>query len=77
LLLRTKLYRHPRLVTMSDRARKIIETIFKRIYKDPSLMPPRFQQMLEREKMEVVIADYIAGMTDRYAEKVYNESLRA
>ncbi len=70
-LLRSKLYKHPRLVALSDRARRIIETIFERIQKDPSLMPPRFQRMLESEAPDIVIADYIAGMTDRYAEEVY------
>jgi|GEM_PF-3779202 len=34
-------------------------------------MPPRFQGMLADQQTESVIADYMAGMTDRYAEKVY------
>jgi len=71
--LRSKLYRHPRLMDMADRARQIIEIIFERIRKDPQLMPPRFQKMLKGEVPEIVIADYIAGMTDRYAEKMYKE----
>jgi dGTPase len=67
------LYRHPQLVTKSDRASRVIETIFERIRKEPKLMPPRFQKMLAHETSEIVIADYIAGMTDRYAEKIYDE----
>jgi dGTPase len=67
------LYHHPQLVTKSDRANRVIETIFERIRKEPKLMPPRFQKMLAHETSEIVIADYIAGMTDRYAEKVYHE----
>jgi dGTPase len=58
---------------MSERAGDIITTIFRRILAEPSLMPPRFQQMLDGERIEIVAADYIAGMTDRYAEKVYGE----
>lgn len=69
--LRSAMYRHPRLVAMSDRTRKIIEIIFEKIRKDPKLMPPRFQKMLKSEMPEIVIADYVAGMTDRFAEKVY------
>ncbi|RKX24417.1 MAG: hypothetical protein DRP45_08240, partial [Candidatus Zixiibacteriota bacterium] len=32
-----------------------------------------FQKMLENEKMVIVVADYIAGMTDRYAEKLFTK----
>ena len=71
--LRQRLYKHPHLVAMSERAGDIITTIFNRILAEPSLMPPRFQQMLDGERIEIVAADYIAGMTDRYAEKVYGE----
>ncbi len=72
-LLRAKLYRHPRLVTLSNRARLIIQSIFERIHNDPTVMPLRFQHMLKSENLEIVIADYIAGMTDRYAEKMRHE----
>jgi len=71
--LRQRLYKHPHLVTMSERAGDIITTIYTSILAEPSLMPPRFQQMLDGERIEIVAADYIAGMTDRYAEKVYGE----
>ncbi len=74
-LLRHRLYEHLRLQEPSKRARVIIETLFERIRKDTSLMPPRFRNMLTDEKPQIVIADYIAGMTDRYAEKVYAEPL--
>jgi dGTPase len=72
-LLRIKLYRHPQLVVLSDRARLIIQSIFERIHDDPTVMPLRFQHMLKSENLEIVIADYIAGMTDRYAEKMCHE----
>jgi dGTPase len=58
---------------MSERARRNITTIFESLLADPSLMPLRFQRMLDDESIEIVAADYIAGMTDRYAEKVYGE----
>ncbi len=67
------LYRHPQLAPKSDRARRIIETIFEQFRENPKLMPSRFQKMLADETSEIVIADYIAGMTDRYAEKVYEK----
>ena len=71
--LNDNLYRHPRLVGMSEWAQQILEKIFARLKDDPKLMPPRFQEMLLTEKPEIVIADYIAGMTDRFAIKFYEE----
>lgn len=68
--LRDELYRHPKLQTLSRQATDIIEGIFSRLSDDPSLMPERFQEMLDDQPREIVIADYIAGMTDRYAERV-------
>jgi len=69
--LRSRLYRPPRLVAMSDRTRMTSETVSEQIRKDPKVKPPRFQQILKSEKPEILIAYYIAGVTYRYAEKVY------
>jgi len=71
--LNQKLYKHPKMQTMSEWAREIIETIFGRLSENSSLMPRRFQEMLLTEDKEIVIADYIAGMTDRYAVKMYQD----
>ncbi|MBN1213428.1 MAG: deoxyguanosinetriphosphate triphosphohydrolase [candidate division Zixibacteria bacterium] len=71
--LKEKLYRHIRLMGMHDRTKAIIETLFEEFKKEPSLMPPRFQEMLMTERADIVIADYIAGMTDRYAERQYEK----
>lgn len=71
--LNTHLYRHPSLEAMSRWAREIIETIYQKLDADPSLMPRRFQEMLLTEDKPIVIADYIAGMTDRFAAKMYAE----
>ncbi len=69
--LRTHLYRHEHLQKMSVRADRIIETIYQSLLADTSSMPKRFQMMLVDQPTEIVIADYIAGMTDRFAEKIY------
>ncbi|MCK4573516.1 MAG: deoxyguanosinetriphosphate triphosphohydrolase [candidate division Zixibacteria bacterium] len=67
------LYKHERLRTMSEWAEEILQTIFSGLLEKPSVMPPRFQEMLLTEEKEIVIADYIAGMTDRYAVKMYDQ----
>ena len=70
-----KLYLDPKLKAMSQTANKIMTTIFESLNNNPKLMPQRFQEMMLTEEKQIVIADYIAGMTDRYAEKKYKELL--
>ena len=72
--LRQRLYRHYRVTRMSVKAARVISELFEAFKGDPGLLPPEAQQHAERaaaEKGEAgrarVIADYIAGMTDRYA----------
>ena len=67
------LYKHPRLKGLSDRARIVIETVFEHLRQQPTSLPPRFRQMLSESPPDVVIADFIAGMTDRYAQRFYEQ----
>lgn len=67
--LRDQLYRHYQVVRMTSKARKIIHDLFAAFGADPRLLPPQYQTRGDREGMPRVIADYIAGMTDRYAIK--------
>lgn len=64
--LHTHLYRHYRVMRMSSKAQRIISDLFAVFMQDVRLLPPPFQR---REKQECAraVADYIAGMTDRYA----------
>lgn len=71
--LREKLYLHPSLQKRSKRAEEIIKTLFEKLSAQPELMPERYIKMMSSEKSEIVIADYIAGMTDRLAEKIWHD----
>jgi dGTPase len=69
-LLLKKLYRHYRVLRMTEKAKRIIQQIFE-VYRDnPQQLPynvwPREKKLSEREKYKI-ICDYIAGMTDRSA----------
>jgi dGTPase len=64
--LRTNLYRHYRVMRMSAKAHRIISELFKAFMEDHRLLPPQFMRAGEMEHARTV-ADYIAGMTDRYA----------
>jgi dGTPase len=62
------LYRHPRVVAMTDQARAIVRDLFAAFMADISLMPSQYRPQSAGDQARTV-ADYIAGMTDRYAIK--------
>ena len=51
---------------MTNKARRIIGDLFGAFMADPRLLPPQYQRA---ENQPRSVADYIAGMTDRYAMK--------
>ena len=64
--LHTHLYRHYHVLRMSAKAQRIISDLFGVFMADSRLLPPQFQKPAEQDRARAV-ADYIAGMTDRYA----------
>jgi len=64
------LYRHFRVVRMSAKAHHTIERLFSVFSSEIKLLPTQYQKKFDREGHQA-IADYIAGMTDRYAIKEY------
>ena len=67
--LHTYLYHHYRVLRMGVKAQRIISDLFGIFMADSCLLPPQFQSpagQAEPDRARVV-ADYIAGMTDRYA----------
>jgi dGTPase len=64
--LNRNLYRHYRVARMSSKARRIVSDLFAAFIAEPDLLPPEYQSRAEEDKARA-IADYIAGMTDRYA----------
>jgi dGTPase len=64
--LRDHLYRHYRVVRMSAKARRVVSELFEALRSDNRLLPPEFQTRAQADAPRA-IADYIAGMTDRYA----------
>ena len=64
------LYRHEQKLEMTRRAQGIVEDLFNAYTNDVTLMPGEFAERaarLDEIARARVIADYIAGMTDRYA----------
>jgi len=62
------LYRHERVKAMTDRARQVVAELFAAYSASPELLPAPYQPLAAADLARTV-ADYIAGMTDRYALK--------
>lgn len=74
-----KLYYHPEQVAAAERARDVVARLFAAYSQDASLMPDSWQEQLPEQEPQRsrTIADFIAGMSDRFAmqacAKIYGE----
>ncbi len=75
------LYRHWRVVRMASKAQRLLNRLFALYLSEPGLLPGQVQERLTaagdlgdgHENPERVICDYLAGMTDRYAQQEYQK----
>jgi dGTPase len=72
--LRERLYRHYKVLRMTTKARRVLKELFDAFLADVHLMPPEHREAAARGETAQgaagrarAVADYIAGMTDRYA----------
>ena len=72
--LRESVYRHHRVLRMTSKAKRVLESLFSAFMGEARLMPEEYWQAASRAEGAAgpsgrarVVADYIAGMTDRYA----------
>lgn len=61
------LYRHYRVMRMAVKAEQIISALFEAYCSEPMILPKHIQELIPERTVERTVADYIAGMTDRYA----------
>jgi dGTPase len=64
------LYRHYRVMRMTTKAKRIVRELFEAFFDQPRLLPEDYRREGQTEHVRA-IADYIAGMTDRYAVLEY------
>jgi dGTPase len=65
-----RMYRHDRVNRMTARARDVVRDLFELFMKEPALLPPDWRRQCDPRNAAAaarVVADYIAGMTDRFA----------
>jgi len=64
-------YSHYRVVRMADKAKRFVEELFKTFVENPMQLPPEYQKWIEAAGLYQGVCDYIAGMTDRFAQDEY------
>lgn len=70
--LRKNLYQHYQVNRMTSKARRIVTDLFGIFIAEPQLLPHNYQLSVDDTlKQARHVADYIAGMTDRYAMREY------
>ena len=72
--LRARMYRHWRVNRMTTKARRLTEELFGLLHADPSMLPDGWRaQAGEGQPAQAagVVCDYVAGMTDRFAQEEY------
>ncbi len=72
--LRDRVYRHHRVIRMTTKAQRVVKALFEAFMADARLMPAEYCEAVDRAVPASgetgkarIVADYIAGMTDRYA----------
>ena len=82
--LRKNLYRHYRVYRMNRQARKVVSDLYAVFFEDTRLMPDEYHELATAARKQLgesgrarVIADYISGMTDRYAIAEHNRVFNA
>ncbi|WP_366555990.1 deoxyguanosinetriphosphate triphosphohydrolase [Aquibaculum sediminis] len=79
-----RMYRHYRVNRLTSKARRVLRQLFDIYLAEPNLLPDEWRLEVEAAPAQSaqarVVADYVAGMTDRYAleshEKLFNPYLR-
>lgn len=69
--LHANLYQHYRVVRMTDKGQRVIRNIFETYLRKPGQLPPKVRGRLNKDGLRRTICDYIAGMTDRFAQDEY------
>ncbi len=67
------LYRHPQVVDTTNQAKAMVQQLFSAYLQDPEQMPSGYAYRSDKAR---AVADYIAGMTDRFAAREHERLLK-
>ncbi len=66
-----RVYCHPQVLLLRERAQAMLREMFAGYLAQPGLMPPRFFSRSDQVGLPRAVGDYLAGMTDRFAQQEY------
>ncbi len=69
--LHRRVYQHSQVQRMAVKGRRIVEMLFAEFCRAPQLLPERYSRRIMDGRPERTVCDYLAGMTDRYAQDEY------
>ena len=69
--LKRNMYNHKKVIVNTNRGKRIIKDLFKYLLKNPKRHIGKY--LFKNEQKERVIADFVAGMTDRYAINLHKQ----
>jgi dGTPase len=65
------MYRHNEVNNMTKRASRVISNLFRTFIDNPKLLPEKFHDKIDSSRdLAMIVCDYVAGMTDRFAIKL-------
>ena len=68
-----RVYRHPKVLRVRERAQEELRIMFDGYVARPELMPAGFRSRIARDGLERTVGDFLAGMTDRYARQKFRK----
>ncbi len=68
-----KFYNNYQIETFYYKAQHIVSALFRHYTSNPQMLPLGYQKKINGDDIFVVVADYVSGMTDRYAIEEYKK----
>jgi dGTPase len=68
-----KVYTNPVCKGEEKKAVELVQRLYYHFAKKPENLPGEYKDIIERDGIGVAACDFIAGMTDRYAVRVFEE----
>ena len=69
--LHERVYQHHRVMRMAVKGSRFLRQLFEEYCLHPPQLPERYARRIGESSGERVVCDYLAGMTDRYAQDEY------
>lgn len=69
--LHRRVYRHFRVMRMAEKGSRFLKALFQEYCRSPEQLPARYARRAQSGPLQRTVCDYLAGMTDRYAQNEY------